>query len=242
MGGTELTSYCLALAGIVLVATAIVGMLRRTIDVAVAHRTLLRIANEDDTARLVKLCESAPRTHLAAIRAAAMAADPPTAFDAAGARLDLEWRQLADRGLTGAVLAIGAAGLAWHAELQLVAIWVIAGVAAICGAYFVLRRGAVASALDLARTEILPLLGRVPEVPKLDPATGITKAPAAMLAMLTKGKLPFAAPRKPSLRDGACPLCDHATVLTVDRRDTRFKSYVCASCGYAQDFADLTKL
>jgi hypothetical protein len=242
MGGTELTSYCLALAGIVLLATAIIAMLRRTLDVADAHRETTALANEGDMARLVAVCEAAPRTYLDAVRAATTAADPRTAFDAAGARLDLEWRQIADRGLTGAVLAIGAAILAWHAELQLVAIWVIGALAALCGAYFVVRRGAVAAALKLARADLLPLLGRVPEPPKLDPATGVTKAPAAMLAMLTKGKLPLATVKKPSLRDGTCPLCDHATVLTVDRRDTRFKSYVCAACGYAQDFADLAKL
>ncbi len=242
MGGSELTSYSLALAGIALVAMSIIPMLRRAINASVANRTLAALAEHGEVDRLVALCASAPRSYLAAIAAAATAADPKTAFDAAGGRLDLEWRQLADRGLTGTILAIGGALVAWNAELVLVAVWTIAAIAVACGVYFVLRRGALASALNQARVEVLPLLGRVPEVVKAEPVTGVTKAPAAMLAFLTKGKLPFATVGKPSLRDGTCPLCEHATVLTVDRRDTRFKSYVCAACGYAQDFADLSKL
>ena len=242
MGGTELTSYCLALAGLVLVAASVVAMMRRSIQVDMAHQTIARLAEAGDLDRLVALCALVPRTYLEAVRAAATAADPKATFEATAARLDAAWRQLADRGLTGAVLAIGGALVAWNAELRLVAVWIVAALAALCGGYFVLRRGAVAAALERARQEILPLLGHVPEAPSAEPATGVTKAPAAMLALLTKGKLPFATVRKPSLRDGTCPLCDHATVLTVERRDTRFTSYVCAACGYAQDFADLAKL
>ena len=222
-----------------------VAMIRRSIDVGVAHRTLALLAEAGDMDRLVALCGLAPRTHLDAIGIAALAADPKATFEATGAKLDAEWRHLADRGLTGTVLCVGGVLLAWNADLALVAVWIIAAVAVVCGIYFALRRGAVAAALARARAEILPLLGRVPTAPpKVEPDTGITKAPASMLAMLTKGKLSFASAtaRKPSLRDGTCPLCDHATVLTVDRRDTRFKSYVCAACGYAQDFADLAKL
>ena len=242
MGGSELTSYSLALAGFVLVASGLVGMVRRAVNVDVAQRMLARLAEAGDMDRLVALCAVGPRTYLAAVGAAATAADPKATFEATAARLDVEWRQLADRGLTGTALAIGAALVAWNAELHPVAVWTTGAIAVGCGAFFVLRRGAIAAALERARQEILPLLGRVPEAPKAEPTTGVTKAPAGMLALLTKGKLPFATARKPSLRDGTCPLCDHATVITVERRDTRFTSYVCAACGYAQDFADLAKL
>lgn len=243
MGGSELTSYCLALAGLVLVASGLVGMLRRSIQVDAAQHALARLAEAGDMDRLVALCAIGPRTYLAAVSAAATAADPKATFDATAARLDVEWRHLADRGLTGTVLAIGAALVAWNAGLWLVGVWTVGALATACGVYFLLRRGAAATALDRARHEIVPLLGRVPEAPpKAAPDTGVTRAPAGMLALLTKGKLSFATPRKPSLRDGTCPLCDHATVLTVVRRDTRFTSYVCAACGYAQDFADLAKL
>ncbi len=49
-------------------------------------------------------------------------------------------------------------------------------------------------------------------------------------------------PNAPSLRDGTCPICRHATIKTIARTDSRFEALVCAGCGYTQEFADLAKL
>lgn len=175
MHGSELTAYCLALAGFSLVLLSIVPMLLRP------------------------------------------------GFEPA------QWRQLADRGLMGSALCLAAGLVAFNVRLSPTAVWVILAVAIVSGTYFAAKRGQ-------------PRKANVPVVAKRDPDTGVMLASPQALAMLTKGKLPFMTQRKPSLRDGKCPLCDHATVLEVERKDTRFKTHVCAACGYAQDFADLAKL
>lgn len=176
MHGSELTAYCLALAGLALVLLSLVPM-------------LLRPGFELQT-----------------------------------------WRQLADRGLTGAALCLAAGIVAFNARLSPITVWVILAVAIVTGVYFAAKRGQPR------------LATAVPVVAKRDPDTGVMLASPQALAMLTRGKLPFMTQRKPSLRDGTCPLCDHTTVIKVERKDTRFTTHVCAACGYAQDFADLAKL
>jgi len=175
MHGSELTAYCLALAGLALVLLSLVPMLLRP------------------------------------------AIEPPT------------WRHLADRGMTGAALCLTAGLIAFNARLSPITVWVVLAVAIVTGVYFIAKRGQ-------------PRTANVPVGAKRDPDTGVMLASPQALAMLTRGKLPFTTQRKPSLRDGTCPLCDHATVLKVERKDTRFTTHVCAACGYAQDFADLAKL
>ena len=176
MHGSELTAYCLALAGVALVAASIVPMLRRTIEGMEAT----------------------------------------------------EWRAYCDRGLTGAALCLVAGLVALNIHLSPISTWVVCAVGVVTGVYFAVKRGQKRSA--------------IPKLPARDPDTGVTAASPAMIALLTKGKLPFMAAPKPSLRGGQCPLCEHATVLTVPRKDTRFTCHVCASCGYTQEFADLSKL
>jgi len=181
----------------------------------------------------------------AGARAARFEAGLERAYDECGTTVAERWRHLADRGLTGAILAVGAAILAWHAELRLWGVWIAAALALLCGVYFVLRRNAVADAIARARTDVIPLIARaletkdeppppeaVPEV-VVQPNTGVAKANPAMLAMLTKGK---------GLFGGSDARRRSAITESAVTRDARFTTFVCAGCGYTQEFADLSKL
>jgi len=76
MGGTEMTSYCLAVAGLALVVTAVIAMARRTIDVVAGNSVLARLAHDGKLERIVKLCASAPHTYFDAVMAATLSGAP----------------------------------------------------------------------------------------------------------------------------------------------------------------------
>ncbi|HTR53946.1 MAG TPA: FHA domain-containing protein [Kofleriaceae bacterium] len=85
-------------------------------------------------------------------------------------------------------------------------------------------------AVGSTRLELVhPGLPPPPARPASSPASPVS--PAAPVA-----------PPASSLASGTCPLCKHTEIKTVQRDDPRFRTLVCAACGYAQEFANLDAL
>jgi ribosome-associated translation inhibitor RaiA len=125
---------------------------------------LVKLLDEGDLDRAERLAKVDMRTYLNVVGAAIDAgrAGAPTlpAFDSAAAKLDREWRTIAERGQLGALLATGALVLqvAMHERTQ--AVMTLFGLAVLGGIWHTAHKADMVAALDAARTEVLPALDR----------------------------------------------------------------------------------
>jgi hypothetical protein len=247
----ELASYALVALGFAAIAWAGWSSTMVGIDREAANAVLMKLLAAGNHERARKLCAATSGSYLDAVGAAldAAASSPSRdlttldalvlpAFDAKGVAVAERWRGIIERGLLGAMLVLGGAGLALSAGGPLpLAHEIASGLALVCAVWFLARRRAVTISLETARREVVPAAIKAiidgPRSARDDESgpfrvPGVTNTPPAEAV--------------PSLRDGRCPLCAHTQIRQLERADPRFSCLVCSGCGYTQEFADLAKL
>jgi hypothetical protein len=246
--GSQLAFYALAGLGGVMIVVAVIHVMRRRIDVAMANQMIIKLARAANLERAVKLCAAAPGTYLDAIAAAierskgapersAAELAVHAAFDEVANPAAANWLRSNERGLLGVIAVAVVAGLAFSFGVLSRPLEVAAGLATLAGIWLLARRNYYASALVAVRATVLPAIIDA----RLGPPSDPEPAPPSLPSPTTRSGAIVAQPPQ-SLLTGTCPLCKHTVIKTVQRDDPRFRTLVCASCGYAQEFANLDAL
>lgn len=256
-----LTSYGLSALGGLMIVHAVADMLRRRINVASANQMLIKLARAGNLERAAKLCMAVSGTYLDAVGAAieqskgavdrsATEIAVHSAFDDVAKSALARWQRMNERGLLGVIAVGGALALAISSGELSLPLEVAAAAAGLSGLWLLARRTYYATAVAEVRATVLPAIVDA----RLGMHDGDEIAVGATRLELVHPGLPLpsvpapavvstvAPPPATSLESGTCPLCKHAVIKTVQRDDPRFRTLVCASCGYAQEFANLDAL
>lgn len=258
MSAAELASYALSAVGLLVIASAMIAMVRSRINVTMANEQLVKLAKADNIDRAYKLTKAVSGTYFDAVGAAiaaiprdsrdsiAIAASMQAAYDEVGSRLTRQWAKRVERGWLGAIVVGGGVGLATSGSGATTQHIVAGGLAVLAVVWLLGNRAYVANALTRTQREVIPVF--VEAAAKADTSRpSASKPPPATASPPPREIQPLAvtaplAATAPSLRDGKCPLCKATEIKTVDRGDPRFRTLVCSQCGLAQEFADLGQL
>ncbi len=251
----ELVSYALAAIGFAAIGWAAWSAQRVAVDREMGNAILLKLFAANNHSRARKLCWSARGSYFDAVGAAIDAGvasrsrDLVTleglarpAFDAKGVAVTERWRGITERGLVGVMLVLGGAGFALSSGPLPFAHAITSGVAVLAAGWFLYRRRHAEVSLETARREVVPAIVKsIIDTPPDGPTSSTSSEDTGPFRALGVPKLK----RKDalaSLRDNQCPICGPTSTRTVERDGGRFSVLVCTGCGYAQEFADLSKL